>query len=90
MQAAVITLNILHISWIKFLKKTKNRILTAEIQKIFIESFRPQRTQWKGGFKLLGFIIGLIIGGIVGMFAMCLCVAAGHADKRKNRTGSEK
>ncbi|MBS6316214.1 MAG: DUF3789 domain-containing protein [Oscillospiraceae bacterium] len=39
---------------------------------------------------MLGFIIGLIIGGVVGMFAMCLCVAAGHADKRKNCTGSEK
>ena len=28
-------------------------------------------------------IIGIIIGGIVGVFAMCLCIAAGKADNNR-------
>ncbi|MFR7867994.1 DUF3789 domain-containing protein [Ruminococcus bicirculans (ex Wegman et al. 2014)] len=43
-----------------------------------------------GGIALLGFIIGLIIGGTVGVFAMALCIAAGQADKRENCTDSDK
>ncbi|MCM1226691.1 MAG: DUF3789 domain-containing protein [Clostridium sp.] len=39
---------------------------------------------------MLIFFIGMVIGGIVGMFAACLCVAAGQADKRKNCTDSDK
>ena len=39
---------------------------------------------------MLGFIIGLIIGGTVGVFAMDLCIAAGQADKRENCTDSDK
>jgi hypothetical protein len=74
------------ISLIKFLKKTKNRILTARIQKIFIGTFRPQRTQRKGGIKVLGFILGAVFGGTVGVFAMCLCKAASEADKCMNQT----
>ena len=31
---------------------------------------------------MLGFIIGLIIGGTAGVFTMALCTAAGQADKR--------
>mgnify|MGYP002797614457 FL=1 len=30
---------------------------------------------------MLGFVIGLIIGGAVGMFAMALCIAAKQADE---------
>lgn len=37
-----------------------------------------------------GFIIGLFIGGLTGVFTMCLCTAAGQADKRKNCTGKDK
>ena len=39
---------------------------------------------------MLGFIIGLIIGGTVGVFAMALCINAGQADKRENCTDSDK
>ncbi len=34
-----------------------------------------------GGRKMIGFILGTFFGGIVGVFAMCLCKAAGQADK---------
>lgn len=37
-----------------------------------------------------GFIIGLFIGGLTGVFAMCLCTAAGQADKCKNCTVKDK
>lgn len=39
---------------------------------------------------MLGFLIGLVIGGAVGVLTTCLCVAAGQANKRKNCTGSDK
>lgn len=39
---------------------------------------------------MLGFIIELIIGGTVGVFAMALCITAGQADKRENCTDSDK
>ncbi|MEI2988505.1 MAG: DUF3789 domain-containing protein [Oscillospiraceae bacterium] len=39
---------------------------------------------------MLGFFIGLIIGGTVGLFVMCLCTAAGQSDKRENCTDSDK
>lgn len=38
---------------------------------------------------MLGFIIGLFVGGTIGVFAMALCTAAGQADKCENYTGSE-
>ncbi|MGN0613166.1 MAG: DUF3789 domain-containing protein [Porcipelethomonas sp.] len=38
---------------------------------------------------MLGFFIGLIIGGTVGMFVMCLCTAAGQAEKSENHTDSK-
>ena len=31
---------------------------------------------------MLGCIISFILGGIFGVFIMCLCVAAGNADER--------
>ena len=34
-----------------------------------------------GGRKMIGFILGIFFGGIVGVFAMCLCQAAGQADR---------
>lgn len=43
-----------------------------------------------GGHKMSGFIIGLFIGGLTGVFTMCMCTAAGQADKRKNCTGKDK
>ncbi|MCI8777336.1 MAG: DUF3789 domain-containing protein [Oscillospiraceae bacterium] len=39
---------------------------------------------------MLGFFIGLIIGGTVGMFVMCLCAAARQSAKRENCTDSDK
>ena len=39
---------------------------------------------------MLGFIIGLIVGGTVGVITMCLCAAARQADKHENCTGSDK
>ena len=44
----------------------------------------------QGEIEMLGFIIGLIIGGTVGVFAMALCITAGQADKRENCTDSDK
>ena len=38
---------------------------------------------------MLGFIIGLMVGGTTGVFAMCLCKAASDADKCMNQTDSE-
>lgn len=38
---------------------------------------------------MLGFIIGLIIGGTSGVFAMCLCRAASEADKCMDSTDSQ-
>lgn len=38
---------------------------------------------------MLGFIIGLIIGGTSGVLTMCLCRAASEADKCMDSTDSE-
>ena len=38
---------------------------------------------------MLGFIIGLMVGGTTGVFAMCLCRAASEADRCMNITDSE-
>ena len=35
---------------------------------------------------MLGFILGSIFGGTVGVFTMCLCMAAGQAEKCENHT----
>ncbi len=56
------------------------------MQKKFIESFRPHRTLHKGGINVFGFLIGLVIGGAAGVFAMCLCKAASDDDKCMNQT----
>ena len=38
---------------------------------------------------LVGFLIGLLVGGTGGVITMCLCTAAGQADKHENSTGSD-
>ena len=38
---------------------------------------------------MLGFILGIFIGGIIGVFAMCLGRAASEADKCMEYTDSE-
>lgn len=38
---------------------------------------------------MLGFILGSIFGGTAGMFVMCLCTAAGKAEKCENHTDSK-
>lgn len=38
---------------------------------------------------MLGFIIGIFIGGIIGVFAMALCTATRQADECENYTSSE-
>lgn len=38
---------------------------------------------------MIGFLIGLVVGGTVGAFAMCLCKAASDADKCMNQTNYE-
>ena len=35
-----------------------------------------------GGGTVIRIIIGMIIGGCIGAFAMCLCVAASKADEK--------
>lgn len=32
---------------------------------------------------MIQWIVGLLIGGIVGVFVMCLCIAAGKADDNR-------
>ncbi len=56
------------------------------MQRIFTGNFRPQGTQRKGGIKVLGFVLGSIFGGTVGLFTICLCKAASDADKCMNQT----
>ena len=29
---------------------------------------------------MIGFVVGMVVGGIVGMLVTCCCVAAGRAD----------
>ena len=38
---------------------------------------------------MLGFIIGLMVGGTTGVFAMCLCTAASEADRCMDSTDSD-
>ena len=38
---------------------------------------------------MVGFIIGLMVGGTTGVFTMCLCRAASYADKCMNITDSD-
>ena len=38
---------------------------------------------------MLVFILGLMVGGTTGVFAMCLCRAASEADRCMNITDSE-
>lgn len=38
---------------------------------------------------MLEFIIGLMIGGTTGVFAMCLCTSASEADRCMNITDSD-
>ncbi len=38
---------------------------------------------------MLGFLIGLMVGGTTGVFTMCLCRAASDADKCMDSTDSE-
>lgn len=38
---------------------------------------------------MLGFILGSIFGGTVGVFTICLCKAASEADKCMNQTDFE-
>ena len=39
--------------------------------------------------NMLGFIIGLMVGGTTGVFAMCLCTVASEADRRMDSTDSD-
>lgn len=38
---------------------------------------------------MIGFLIGCMVGGTVGIFTMCLCRAAAEADRCMNITDSE-
>lgn len=38
---------------------------------------------------MIGFIIGSMVGGTIGVFATCLCVAAGRADRGMDCTNFE-
>jgi Na+/H+ antiporter NhaC len=38
---------------------------------------------------MVGFIIGLFVGGFFGVLAMCLCVTAKDSDERENCTGKD-
>ena len=39
--------------------------------------------------RMLGFVIGIFIGEIIGVFTMCLCRATSEADKCMDSTDSE-
>ncbi len=52
--------------------------------------FRLQKGCSVGGIGMLvGFLIGLLVGGTGGVITMCLCTATGQADKHENCTGSD-
>lgn len=70
----------------KILETDEKQNFNSKIQRIFTGNFRPQRTQHNGGINVFGFFIGLVVGGVVGMFAMCLCKAASDADRCMNQT----
>lgn len=38
---------------------------------------------------MIGFILGSMFGGTIGVAAMCLCMAAGRADREINCTDSK-
>ena len=42
-----------------------------------------------GGGRMIGFILGSMFGGTVGVVAMCLCVAAKEADREMGCTDYE-
>lgn len=39
---------------------------------------------------MIGFIVGCMVGGTIGIFTMCLCIAASDADKCMDSTDSDK
>ncbi len=43
---------------------------------------KPAAYYIRGGDIMTGFIIGTMVGGTVGVFAMCMCTAAKIADIR--------
>lgn len=44
----------------------------------------------KTGGKMIRFILGTLFGGIVGVVTLCLCIAAGEADRMiENKTGGK-
>ena len=38
---------------------------------------------------MIGFIIGCVVGGTVGVVAMCCCIAGKETDKHKDYTDSD-
>ena len=39
---------------------------------------------------MLAFLAGLLLGGVMGVFVMCLCAAAGNADRGMERTEQDR
>ena len=35
---------------------------------------------------MLTFFLGMMVGGVLGVVTMCLCIAAGSADRRMERS----
>ncbi len=38
----------------------------------------------------IAFVLGLMIGGVVGVFTMCLCVVSGRESRREERREQQK
>lgn len=74
----------------KLLKEIEKQDFNNRNTEDIYKEFASSKDAAQGGIEMLGFIIGIFIGGIIGVFAMALCIVAGQADKHENCTGSDK
>ena len=70
------------------------RIFADKLDKLLKESEKQNyicviKRRSVGGIEMLGFVIGIFIGEIIGVFTMCLCRATSEADKCMDSTDSE-
>ena len=73
----------------KILEATEKQNFNNRNTEDIYKEFASSKDAAQGGIKMLGFIIGIFIGGIIGVFAICLCKAASEADKCMDSTDSE-
>ena len=69
--------------FVEVISKDNKQKYRGYIQRIYIFKRRDL-----GGFDMIGFVIGLLVGGTAGVFTMCLCTTAKQADE--NMSNSDK